>query len=71
MHEEQQQSLLQQNALLEQRVLERTAELSAQKETLQQTLSELKQANHNWYKKKRWRLSENLLQALPMRSRIH
>ena len=42
MHEEQQQSLLQQNALLEQRVLERTAELSAQKETLQQTLSELK-----------------------------
>ena len=42
MHEEQQQALLQQNALLEQRVLERTAELSAQKETLQQTLSELK-----------------------------
>ena len=42
MHEEQQQALLQQNALLEQRVIERTAELSAQKETLQQTLSELK-----------------------------
>jgi len=42
MHEEQQRNLLQQNILLEQRVLERTAELSAQKETLQQTLSELK-----------------------------
>lgn len=42
MHEEQQQNLVQQNILLEQRVLERTAELSAQKETLQQTLSELK-----------------------------
>ena len=42
MHEEQQRNLVQQNVLLEQRVLERTAELSAQKETLQQTLSELK-----------------------------
>jgi two-component system NtrC family sensor kinase len=42
LHEEQKQILMQQNILLEQRVLERTAELSAQKETLQQTLSELK-----------------------------
>jgi two-component system, NtrC family, sensor kinase len=42
LHEEQQQALLQQNILLEQRVLERTAELSAQKETLLTTLSELK-----------------------------
>lgn len=42
LHLEQQQALLQQNALLEQRVLERTSELSEQKETLQQTLSELK-----------------------------
>jgi signal transduction histidine kinase len=41
-HEEQQQTLLEQNTLLEQRVLERTSELSAQKETLQLTLSELK-----------------------------
>ena len=41
-HEEQQEALIQQNALLEQRVLERTAELSEQKETLQITLSELK-----------------------------
>jgi signal transduction histidine kinase len=42
LHEEQKQILLQQNVLLEQRVQERTAELSAQKETLQQTLTELK-----------------------------
>lgn len=42
LHEEQQQALLQQNSLLEERVKERTAELSAQKETLQQTLTELK-----------------------------
>ncbi len=42
LHQEQQQALLQQNILLEQRVLERTAELSAQKETLLTTLSELK-----------------------------
>ncbi len=42
LHQEQQQALLQQNTLLEQRVVERTAELFQQKETLQQTLSELK-----------------------------
>lgn len=42
LHEEQQQLLLQQNALLEQRVQERTAELVQQKETLQKTLEELK-----------------------------
>lgn len=42
LHEEQQQALLQQNALLEQRVQERTSEISEQKETLQQTLTELK-----------------------------
>lgn len=42
MHEEQQQLLMQQNALLEQRVQERTAELSERKETLEKTLSELR-----------------------------
>jgi two-component system NtrC family sensor kinase len=42
MHAEQQQTLLQQNAILEQKVMERTSELSKQKETLQQTLNELK-----------------------------
>jgi len=42
MHTEQQEALLQQNMLLEQRVQERTSELSLQKETLQQTLTELK-----------------------------
>lgn len=42
LHEEQQQTLVQQNALLEQRVSERTAELSKQKENLQTALTELK-----------------------------
>jgi two-component system, NtrC family, sensor kinase len=42
MHEEQQQLLRQQNILLEQKVKERTAEISAQKETLQKTLEDLK-----------------------------
>jgi C4-dicarboxylate-specific signal transduction histidine kinase len=42
MHEEQQKSLKEQNLLLEQRVFERTAELSEQKGTLQKTLDELK-----------------------------
>lgn len=42
MHEEQQQHLKEQNALLEQRVTERTAELSEQKEALQKALQELK-----------------------------
>ncbi len=42
MHEEQQQGLLQQNTLLEQRVRDRTSELSEQKEALQVTLQELK-----------------------------
>jgi two-component system, NtrC family, sensor kinase len=42
MHEEQQQALRQQNALLEQRVKERTAELSVQNDTLEKTLDELK-----------------------------
>jgi two-component system, NtrC family, sensor kinase len=42
MHEQQQQMLLEQNTLLEKRVLERTAELSEQKETLEETLEELK-----------------------------
>lgn len=42
MHEEQQQLLRQQNTLLEQKVKERTAEISAQKETLQKTLEDLK-----------------------------
>lgn len=42
MHQEQQQILERQNALLEQRVQERTAELSEQKETLQHTLEELR-----------------------------
>jgi signal transduction histidine kinase len=41
-HAEQQEALLQQNVLLEQKVEERTAELSLQKEALQQTLTELK-----------------------------
>lgn len=41
LHAEQQQILLQQNTILEQKVQERTAELSKQKETLQQTLNEL------------------------------
>jgi two-component system, NtrC family, sensor kinase len=40
--EAQQQALVQQNILLEQRVSERTAEITQQKETLQNTLSELK-----------------------------
>jgi two-component system, NtrC family, sensor kinase len=42
MHEQQQQMLLEQNTLLEKRVLERTAELSEQKETLEETLEEFK-----------------------------
>ncbi|MEP7372210.1 MAG: ATP-binding protein [Chitinophagaceae bacterium] len=42
MHEEQQQLLKDQNALLEQRVVERTAELSEQKEVLQKALQELR-----------------------------
>ncbi len=42
MHEEQQQLLKEQNVLLEQRVKERTAELSEQKEALQKTLQELR-----------------------------
>ncbi|MEO6453982.1 MAG: ATP-binding protein [Ginsengibacter sp.] len=42
MHEEQQQTLIQQNTLLEKGVSERTAELLQQKETLQHTLSDLK-----------------------------
>jgi two-component system NtrC family sensor kinase len=42
MHEEQQQLLKEQNALLEQRVTERTAELSEQKEVLQKTLQDLR-----------------------------
>jgi two-component system, NtrC family, sensor kinase len=42
MHEEQEQLLKEQNALLEQRVRERTAELSEQKEDLQKALHELK-----------------------------
>ena len=41
-HEEQQQALVQQNILLEQRVSERTAEILQQKETLQSTLTELR-----------------------------
>src|SRR5258705_10929827 len=41
-HEEQQQLLTKQNQLLEQRVKERTAELSEQKEVLQKTLQDLK-----------------------------
>ena len=41
-HEEQQQGLIQQNLLLEQRVGERTAEILKQKETLQSTLTDLK-----------------------------
>ena len=42
MHEEQQKLLKEQNILLEQRVKERTAELSEQKDALQKTLQELK-----------------------------
>ena len=42
MHEEQQKLLKEQNNLLEQRVKERTAELSEQKDALQKTLQELK-----------------------------
>ena len=41
-HEEQQQALIEQNILLEQRVSERTAQLMEQKEALQSTLTELK-----------------------------
>ena len=41
-HEEQRQALVQQNILLEQRVSERTAEILQQKETLQNTLTDLK-----------------------------
>ena len=41
-HEAQQQGLIQQNLLLEQRVGERTAEILKQKETLQSTLTDLK-----------------------------
>lgn len=40
-HEQQQQDLVQQNTLLEQRVMERTAQLLEQKETLQSTLTDL------------------------------
>ena len=42
MHEDQQKALKEQNLLLEQRVRERTSELSEQTETLQKTLEELK-----------------------------
>ncbi|HEX6171043.1 MAG TPA: two-component sensor histidine kinase, partial [Chitinophagaceae bacterium] len=42
MHEQQQKLLKEQNILLEQRVKERTAELSEQKDALQKTLQELK-----------------------------
>lgn len=42
LHEEQQQALLQQNSLLEQRVNERTSELQEQKETLLTALTDLK-----------------------------
>ena len=41
-HKEQQQALVQQNILLEQRVSERTAEILQQKETLQSALTDLK-----------------------------
>lgn len=41
-HQEQQQALVQQNILLEQRVGERTAQILQQKETLQSTLTDLK-----------------------------
>ena len=41
-HAEQQKALVQQNVLLEQRVNERTAEITQQKETLQRALTELK-----------------------------
>ncbi len=41
-NEEQQKTLVQQNVLLEQRVKERTAQITQQKETLQSTLTELK-----------------------------
>lgn len=42
MQDKQQQELMNQNTLLEKRVMERTAEIHKQKETLQETLSELK-----------------------------
>ncbi|MEZ0540272.1 sensor histidine kinase [Fibrella arboris] len=42
LNDQQQQSLLEQNSLLEQRVSERTTELSQQKEALQRSLKELK-----------------------------
>jgi len=42
MHDERQKLLSDQNVMLEQRVMERTAELSEQKEVLQKTLQELK-----------------------------
>ncbi len=42
MQEEQQQALIQQNTMLEQRVIERTTEITQQKETLESTLTELK-----------------------------
>src|SRR5580765_4701521 len=42
MHEEQKKSLLEQNVKLEERVKERTMELSLQKESLQVALTELK-----------------------------
>jgi two-component system NtrC family sensor kinase len=44
LHEEQRQTLTNQNIILEQKVQQRTAELTLQKEVLQQSLSELKQA---------------------------
>ena len=42
LHEQQQQALMQQNSLLEERVNERTSELRQQKETLQTALTDLK-----------------------------
>ena len=53
LHEEQQQALLQQNLLLEERVQSRTAELSSQKETLQQTLTELKASQQQLVQKEK------------------
>jgi len=53
MHEEQKQQLREQNQLLEQRVMERTAELSEQKEALQNTLKELKSSQSQLIQKEK------------------
>jgi signal transduction histidine kinase len=53
MHEEQQQMLQHQNSLLETRVVERTAELSQQKENLQKTLEELKASQRQLIQKEK------------------